>query len=377
MIITLVVDQYGAENNGTTISARRLASNLASRGHEVRVVGVTNDNPSGNEILYSVPERRVPLATYFAHKQGMLFAKPDKDILDKAITGADVVHVLMPFKFEKTAMLMAKKKGIPVTGAFHVQAENVTTQLGLVNSELANHMVYKLFRKSFYKHLNYIHCPSNMIANELKNNGYEANFCVISNGTSNFCIEDIEKPDTLKDKFVILSIGRLSHEKRHDLTIEAISKSKYKDNIQLIIAGKGPLKDEIVEKGKILPNPPIIDFFTRKGLNKIINYSDLYVHPAEIEIEGMSIVEALGCGKVPIVSDSPKSATIQFALDDRSVFKHGNSDDLAQKIDYFIEHEEERKLLAPKYIEHSKEYSIDRCIDKMEQMFLDAIKDKK
>ncbi len=376
MIITLVVDQYAYENNGTTISTRRFAKTLAERGHEVRVVGVTNNNPAGNEILYNVPERNVPLATYFAHKQGLLFAKADKQTLVDAITGSDIVHVVMPFEIEKQAIKIANKIGIPVTGAFHIQAENVTTQLGLANSKLANKLVYKFFRNVFYKHLDYIHCPSKMIANELHNNKYKANCCVISNGIiPQFHVAESVRPKEYEDKFIILTIGRLSKEKRHDVLIDAINKSKYKDKIQLIIAGKGPIQNTIVEQGNKLPNKPLINFFSQEELSKIINYSDLYVHPADVEIEAISCVEALTCGVVPIISNNPKCATQQFAIDKRSIFEHGNSDDLAKKIDYFIEHKEEKDELSARYIEESKEYSIEKSIDKLENMFIQAIKD--
>lgn len=378
MIITLVIDQYGAENNGTTISTRRFAAALAERGHEVRVVAVTNNNPSGKEILYNVPERKVPLATYFAHKQGLLFAKPVKQTLKEAITGADVVHVLMPFKIEKKAMFMAKKMGVPVTGAFHVQAENVTTQLGLAKYEWTNKSIYRLFKNGFYRHLKFIHCPSNMIANELKANGYNAQTFVISNGCNDhFEMCAAEKPEEYKDKFVILSIGRLSLEKRHDLLIDAANKSKYRDKIQIIIAGNGPIANEIIEKGKVLPNKPVINFFSQEELIKMINYCDLYVHPADIEIEAISCVEAFKCGVVPVISNNPKCATKQFALDQRCIFEHGNSNDLAEKIDYWIENGEEKKLLSEKYIEYGKEFTVEKSIEKMENMFITAIRANK
>ncbi len=375
MIITLVIDQYGDENNGTTISTRQFASTLAKRGHEVRVVGVTRDNPAGKEILYNVKERYVPLATYFAHKQGLLFGKPNKNVLREAITGADVVHVVMPFKLEKKAMRMAKKMGVPVTGAFHVQAENVTTQLGLVSHDWANRAVYRLFRRTFYKHIGYIHCPSNMIANELKANHYKATTCVISNGCTDRHIDENLKPDENKKYYDILSIGRLSKEKRQDVLIDAIAKSKYKDKIQLIIAGKGPIKDEIIEMGNKLPVKPIINFFSQDDLTRVIINSDLYVHPSDIEIEAISCVEAFRCGIVPIISNNPKCATQQFALDERCIFEHGNSDDLAKKIDYFIEHEDEKKELSKKYVEYGKQFTVENSVEKLENMFITAIRD--
>ncbi len=38
MKITIVADVLGQENNGTTITCKRLIENLKMRGHEVKVV---------------------------------------------------------------------------------------------------------------------------------------------------------------------------------------------------------------------------------------------------------------------------------------------------------------------------------------------------
>ena len=67
--------------------------------------------------------------------------------------------------------------------------------------------------------------------------------------------------------------------------------------------------------------------------------SDLYVHAADAEIEAIACIEAFSSGLVPVIANSPKSATPQFALDERSLFEAGNPKDLADKIDYWIEHE--------------------------------------
>ena len=38
MIITLVIDTFGATNNGTTVTCMRTATYLKKHGHEVRVI---------------------------------------------------------------------------------------------------------------------------------------------------------------------------------------------------------------------------------------------------------------------------------------------------------------------------------------------------
>ena len=54
---------------------------------------------------------------------------------------------------------------------------------------------------------------------------------------------------------------------------------------------------------------------------------------------------------MPVIADSPRSATPQFALDERSLFPAGDTDALAQRIDWWIEHPEERQAMERRYAE--------------------------
>lgn len=147
-----------------------------------------------------------------------------------------------------------------------------------------------------------MHCPSNMIAGQLKEHGYTANLHVISNGVSEvFQKKEVAKPKELQDKFVILMIGRLSVEKRQDLIIKAVLESKYESQIQLIFAGKGPWRSHLESLSEKMTNPPIFGFYEEKELIDVINYSDLYVHASDAEIEAISCMEAFTCGLVPII----------------------------------------------------------------------------
>ena len=79
--------------------------------------------------------------------------------------------------------------------------------------------------------------------------------------------------------------------------------------------------------------------------------TDLYVHAADAEIEAISCIEAFSSGIVPVIANSPKSATPQFALDERSLFQAGSSDDLAAKIDYWLSEPAERARMEAEYSE--------------------------
>ncbi|MFQ7034868.1 MAG: hypothetical protein ACLRTQ_03880 [Candidatus Borkfalkia sp.] len=48
MKITIVADVLGEENNGTTITAKRLIQHLKERGHAVRVISPSEENGRGS-----------------------------------------------------------------------------------------------------------------------------------------------------------------------------------------------------------------------------------------------------------------------------------------------------------------------------------------
>lgn len=260
---------------------------------------------------------------------------------------------------------------------FNLKTYHIILDFG--NSKLVNDFIYKYFRDKFYNYFRHIHCPSEFIANELKKHKYTAKLHIISNGVSeDFKINKQEKPLEYKGKFIITIVGRFSPEKRQELLIEAVKKSKYKDQIQLIFCGKGSKQKELEKRAKDLPNKAVFNFYSKKDLIKIFNITDLYVHTSNAEIEAISCLEAIATGLVPVISDSEESATKQFTIDERSLFKHGNSDDLANKIDYWILNDKERRKMEIEYAnEVDKNYRIAKSIDEITEMFNGEILDCK
>lgn len=376
MKILIVIDQFDNSNNGTTISARRFAKGLKEAGNEVYVVS-TGD--SKNEYKFNLKEMPLPPGiSHLIKSQGMSFAIPNTEILEKAISSVDIVHFYMPFFISKAGLKICEKLHVPHTAAFHVQPENITYSIGLGTKTKVNDLIYTHYRDSFFNRFTHIHCPSEFIANELKEHGYTAKLHVISNGVDEkFKYYGKEKLPEFKDKFVISMIGRYSNEKRQDVLIDAISKSKYANKIQLVLAGKGPKKDKYEKLGKCLPNKPVMKFYNTDELIDLLKSTDLYVHSADAEIEAISCIEAFACGNVPIIANSRNSATKQFALVKESLFEAGNSQDLANKIDYWIEHEDYRKKMEKEYSKHADNYRLKNSIIKIEEMFNDAIREYK
>lgn len=377
MVVTIVADVLGEENNGTTVACMNLIRYLKSCGDTVKVI-CPDKSRAGQDGFYIVKTLNLGfIINKIVQKNNVTIAKPDKKIIREAITGSDLVHIMMPFPVGTCAATIAREMNIPVTAGFHCQAENFSSHiLMFMNSDFFNRLVYKHFYKKLYRYVDTIHYPTQFIRDLFeKTVGHKTNGVVISNGVNEaYSYAPAEKPERLKDDFLILFTGRYAKEKSHTILVKAVGCSKYKDRIRLIFAGNGPRKAQIlraVRKAGI--KMPIMKFFTRKQLARIINYSDLYCHPAEIEIEAIACLEAISCGLVPIINNSPRCATKAFALDDRSLFKHNDYRDLAKKIDFFIEHDDIRHEYSERYLASPYAESQKECMIRMRRLLTDTI----
>ena len=377
MIVTIVCDVLGEPNNGTTIAAYNLIDSLKKRGHTVRII-CSDQGRKDEPGYFVVPTMNLGVLNAYLAKNSVSLAKADKKVISDAIDGADVVHIMIPFALGVKAAKLARKKNIPVTAGFHCQAENVTSHIFMKDFGIANRIFYHTVWRLLYRHCVCIHYPTEFIRKTFEKSIHRKTPAyVISNGVNSaFRPQKVERPDKYRGKFVIQSTGRLSKEKTQYVLIDAINKSKYRDRIQLVIAGKGPLHEYLVHRGEVLPNPPEFIFFPRDELIRQLNASDLYVHPAEIEIESIACLEAIACGLVPVIANSRRSAARFFALDERNLFRSKNSTALARRIDYWIEHPREREVMRRLYSGFSEKHEYEHCMDCMEQMLKEAIEKK-
>ncbi|MCR5262842.1 MAG: glycosyltransferase [Clostridiales bacterium] len=373
MKILFVLDQYFDANNGMTNSARRFARGLSERGHEVRICAIGGPD----QTPYGLREFRLPLVGWIIASEGMAFARPDREILRQALSWCDIAHLAVPFPLGRAAADLAGAMGVPFTAAFHVQPENITSTVGLGHFAPANDALYLAGYRYFYRYCRYLHCPSGFIAGELRKRGYDrtCRLYVISNGIDPFFMsaERREKPEELKDRFVILSSGRLSAEKRQDALIRAAALSRHSGVITLRLAGQGPRAgylERLAAREKVDCG---FGFYDQEGLKELISYSDLYVHAADAEIEAMSCMEAFAGGLVPVIANSKKSATPQFALDGRSRFRANDPVSLANRIDYWIEHPAERARMGRAYAASAGKYALSASVAAFERMLRDAL----
>ena len=376
MKITIICDVLGEANNGTSLAAYNLINTLVNKGHDVKVVC---PDPEKKCIAgyYVLKRLNLGFLNNYLKKNGVSLARGSRKIIKEACCDADIVHGLIPFCAAKSALKYCRKHNIPFTSGFHMQAENFTSHIFMMASNLVNKCTYAYLWRTYYKKVNAIHYPTTFIRDYVKEyNKNNVPSYVISNGVNfkYFYPNKVERPEELKNKFVIIMSGRLSKEKNQQELLYAVKRSKYEDKIQIMLTGDGPRRNYILKLGKKLKltNPVIQQLFKHEELNTALWCGDLYVHTSIVEIEAISCLEAIATGMVPVIADSKKSATRMFALDDRCKYQSKNIDDLASHIDYWIEHPEEKAALQEKYQTFIKQFDFEECMDRMEKMLVEV-----
>lgn len=376
MIACIVCDILGEKNNGTTLAATNLIDYLRSKGHEVRVVCCDKDK-NNLENYYVTPTLNLgKFCNKILEKNGVTPAKADESVLRKAIEGSDVVHLLIPFFLARRAAKIAKELNKPITASFHCQAENVTAHVFMMNFPLANTLVYKNFYKHVYQYCDIIHYPTTFIRDVFEKETHKTNAVVISNGVNEQFYKDVPS-NRISDKFTIVCTGRYSKEKAQHLLIKATAKSKHRDDIKLVFAGAGPYENSLKKLSAKHGTDAEFRLFPRDELLSLLHGADLYVHTAIIEIEAIACLEAIVSGLIPVINNSPRSATKAFALDGNNLFKLNDTNDLAAKIDFWYEHPELIKEYKARYKSIIGNFDQKECMHKMEEMLLSAIEMKK
>lgn len=378
MRVLLVSNNVYMRGNGVCTAVVSLVRRLQAQGIEVRVMACENPDPQGQQPDYPLKHFRFPFFEPLIQSSGFRYATYSRRVAAEAIEWADVVHLCEGFPLEAKVARLARKRGKPCVGTFHLFTENITANLGMRKARLLNHLLTTWWRKAVYDRCTHVHCPTETVKQYLLDNNFKAEMRVITNGMDiTEQTEPSQMPQT--DPIVVLCVGRLSNEKSQSTLLEAMRHSKYAQHIQLHFAGKGPyleryikMANKLVEEG-IIRHEPSFGFYKATELKELTRQAYLYIHCAWVEVEGLSCAEAIMQGVVPVIAEGKLTATSQFALDEHSLFPESDAQALAERIDWWIEHPKERAEMGQRYAESVKKYDAKEANNKMIEMYKDSI----
>lgn len=389
MNILFVVNSYYSQGNGLDESARRTVQALREVGQEVRVLSGKNfENPDGPQPDYPMEKFHFPLMQPMLDSFGYAYADWHGPIIEEAVQWADVVHLEETFFLHHAVMNCAKKLGKPITGTYHVHPENIVYNcLGFAGGNLICQILYRYWCRVFYDNYKYLQCPTDNVRDRLIRHRVKAKCFTLSNGViPDKCIRPTTPPKDYFDEnrpLDLIYIGRTAIEKDQPTLYKAIRMSKYAKRIRLHIAGRGPkleaytrMANKLYEDG-VVSYKPTVGFYNREELRQLAAKADLAVHCAIVEVEGMSITEAMQQAVVPVIATARYSGTDTYALDSCSKFPAKDAKALAQRIDYWFDHPQERWEMGFKYAQSMEQYKISNCAKKLIEMFQKAIEEAK
>lgn len=399
--LLFVINNLYTRGNGLSASARRTITLLRERGHDVRVLssGTVEQSQACNFTApeFTLPARHFPLADAIISAQGYAFAKPKRKVIKQAVAWADVVHLEEPFGLQVRTAHAAKRAGTPVLATYHIHPENITATIHLDGVWPLNALLLASWRRRIYALAQVVQCPSDSVRQRLQRWGLEDKLVTISNGVglapskpevsakterrepgrqqAEAKQAPVKAQPESEQIYRLLVVGRFSREKDQATILKAMRHSRYASQIQLVFAGRGPTEkslrraaNRLVRDG-VLKHAPSFNFFDAAGLDAQAEQADLYIHAAFIEVEGLSCLEVLRHGVVPVIAHSPLTATSQFALDTHSRFKARDPKALARAIDYWLSDNGRRQTEAQKYLNIGAHYDINDCVSRLESVY--------
>ncbi|MFA5932311.1 MAG: glycosyltransferase [Candidatus Paceibacterota bacterium] len=383
--IAMVCDPIGPNKSGVVVSSLRFSKLLNDRGHHVIFIGARSSehkDHSHHDGVKAYRYRSLPVPK----SGGWNLAFPTVKELKKVFQEEkiNVVHILLPMSGAIVALKAAKDLNIKIVAHSHSQPENLFMDMPKIIQPTLNKLWNKYLAWTYGK-AELIIYPSKL-GHEILHHLTEKDkpSVVISNGVN---IERYKPTDVgdfhirfniPRDTLNIVYVGRLYPEKSIDTLIKAIPHViKEFSNMHVMLAGAGhmrPKLEKLVHDLKLKKHVTFLGLVSDEDKILAYNAGDIFVSPSFAELEGMTVLEAMACGKPIIVPNAEMNAARFFVDGNGFLFKTADHLDLASKILQLFTNPELRKKMGEVSFEKSKHYDIHKSVDLLEETYYSALR---
>jgi 1,2-diacylglycerol 3-alpha-glucosyltransferase len=362
--IAYAIDTLDDVKTGGVISAKRFIAALRER-HDVTIIA---GGPS-SEGRVGLPRFTIPPFGRVMREMGFIFAWPSRDVLEPVLRSADVLHVQFPFWLGIRAAALARKLGTGVVASSNLQPENMFHNVG-IHAQWVMEWTWRFFLFALYNRADYMVSPTAFGLEELRQRGLRVPSAVVSNGIpTQFHPGPAERPVRHQGRFVVLAVSRLAKEKRIEVIIEAVRRTRHASQIQLVVYGGGPEEERLRSLSATLPLPAEIRVAEEEEVPGLMRAADLMIHASDIELEGMAVLEAMGTGLPTLVANAPMSAAAHLAISDAFRFPPGDAEALARRMDHLFEHPEELAAARQASLVAAESLRLEASIARMETIY--------
>lgn len=349
MKILITTDLFTTATNGVVTSVRNLWDELKSKGHDVRILTLSDSLSSykDGDVYYIrsmpigvYPNVRMPLSYRHHFVKELIAWKPD------------VIHSQCEFFSFQYASHISKVTGAPIVHTYHTLYEQYVTYL-IPSKRLGKHAVSTLSRQRLRK-VSCVIAPTHKVEEALRGYGLSNTISVIPSGISleqhHKRISRLERNTKRQalgigaNQPVLLNLGRLGTEKNLEELLELFAQAlKEHDNLMFLIVGDGPAKDQLEKLSEKLGIGDRVIFAGMVKPSEVQEYyqlADVFVSASTSETQGLTYIEAAANG-LPLLCREDLCLD-EVILQGENGYQYNSSEEFLDIIDTIVKNPEWR-----------------------------------
>lgn len=305
--ILITTDLYTTNTNGVVTSVQNLFDELTAKGHDVRILTISDTIHSRREgpvtYIRSVslekvyPNVRMPLSYRHELIQDIIDWKPD------------VVHSQCEFFSYQFASRISRITGAPIVHTYHTLYEQYITSY-LIPSKRAGDFLAKFLSRKRLKRVKTLIAPTQKVENTLQAYGMGSAIEVVPSGISLAQHQQRLDPQVRLEKRralgiadenqVLLNLGRLGGEKNLGELLTFFAEArKENENLKFLIVGDGPARADLEKQARDLGIARHVIFTGMVPPSQVQEYyqlGDVFVSASTSETQGLTYIEAAANG---------------------------------------------------------------------------------
>lgn len=380
MKILITSDWYIPAVNGVVTSVKNLRRELEARGHEVRVLTLSQNRHScardGVTYLGSVA---AGLIYPGARLRTALAGRWVREIVE---WGPDVVHSQCEFSTFFLARRIAEELDIPLVHTYHTVYEDYTHYFS--PSVHFGKKAAAVFTRWAASHTDCLIAPTAKVRLLLQGYGVSKPVFVVPSGIDlgHFQAEpDVLRRNVLKaslnipqDRTVLVFVGRLAEEKRVEELLR-FRAGMGPGKVTLLLVGDGPdrnrLESVAADLGLGVPDVVFAGMVPAEQVADWYQLGDLFVSASTSETQGLTYAEALAAG-VPVLCRADP-CLLGVVRDGENGWQYHSETEFRQRLADFLTRPEGWEALSRGARETGEEYSAQRFARRVEAIYLEQI----
>ena len=307
MKILITTDLYTTNTNGVVTSVRNLMEELAKKGHEIRVLTVSEKLKShvdGN--IYYI--KSLPLGAIYPDVRMPISHHHHRFIQELIDWKPDLIHSQCEFFSYQFAGYISHKTGAPIVHTYHTLYEQYATYI--IPSQRLGAFLVGMLSKYRLRKADAVVAPTAKVETALRNYGLRNPIHVVPSGIA---LEQHQKRITEEerlqkrhalgvpeDALVLINLGRLGTEKNLTEVVEFFAMARVNNSkLVLLIVGDGPARKELEETAQRLGVQDAVIFTGMVSPDEVHTYyqlGDVFVSASTSETQGLTYVEAAANG---------------------------------------------------------------------------------